>query len=72
MAEVITGTARDICFMLMDENIPKDKVWDLTEHKVKRKRSISSNNYYKRQNIFPFHHLKLILLAEKRYKCVLF
>lgn len=46
MAEVITGTARDICFMLMDENIPKDKVWDLTEHNVKRKRSISSNNYY--------------------------
>ena len=46
MAEVITGTARDICFMLMDENIPKDKVWDLTEHKEKKKRSLDSNAYF--------------------------
>jgi hypothetical protein len=31
---------------LMGDDIPKDKVWDLEEHKDKRKRSLDSNSYF--------------------------
>lgn len=42
MGEVITGKAIDIITHLMDAD--KEVIWDLTLHK--KKRSLSSNNYY--------------------------
>ena len=46
MADTITGTSKDVVMFLMGDNIPMDKLWDLTEHKDKKKRSLSSNAYY--------------------------
>lgn len=46
MAETITGTARDLIMVLMRDDIPRDKKWDLAEHQDKKKRSLSSNSYY--------------------------
>lgn len=42
----ITGRAQDLVMFLMGDNIDRNQVWDLKPHKVKKKRSISSNNYY--------------------------
>ena len=44
MGEVITGKALDIVTALM--NADKETLWDLSVHKDKRKRSLSSNSYY--------------------------
>ena len=46
MGETITGKTSDIVMFLMGDNIDRNQVWDITEHKVKRKRSLSSNRYY--------------------------
>lgn len=42
----ITGKAKDLVLYLMDQEIDRDKLWDLSVHKDKRKRSLSSNKYY--------------------------
>lgn len=44
MSEVITGKAIDIISHLM--NADKEALWDLSVHKDKKKRSLSSNSYY--------------------------
>ena len=46
MADTITGTSKDVVMFLMGDNIPMDKLWDLTEHKDKKKRSLDSNSYF--------------------------
>ena len=46
MSDVITGTARDIILVLMGENVPREKKWDLTEHQDKKRRSLDSNAYF--------------------------
>lgn len=44
MGETITGKAIDIITYLLDAD--KEALWDLVRHKDKKKRSLSSNNYY--------------------------
>ena len=46
MAETITGTARDLIMVLMGDDIPRDKKWDLAEHQDKKKRSLDSNSFF--------------------------
>lgn len=46
MGETITGRAQDLVLFLMGDNINRNQIWDLSEHTDKKKRSISSNNYY--------------------------
>lgn len=44
MGNTITGTAQDLVMFLTSRDIDRDAKWDLKEHK--KKRSLSSNNYY--------------------------
>jgi len=46
MGETITGRAQDLVLFLMGDNINRNQIWDLTEHKDKRKRSLDSNAYF--------------------------
>lgn len=46
MGETVTGTAQDLVLFLMNQNIDREKKWDLCEHKDKRKRSLDSNAYF--------------------------
>lgn len=42
----ITGKAKDLVLYLMDQEIDRDKLWDLSVHKDKKKRSLDSNAYF--------------------------
>ena len=44
MSDVITGKPNDLVLFLM--NADKDKLYDLSEHKETKPRSISANNYF--------------------------
>lgn len=44
MSEKLVGRASDLVLFLMDKDIDRDKIWELTEHK--KKRSLNSNRYY--------------------------
>lgn len=44
--DTITGKTRDIVMFLMGEGVNLDQMWDLSLHQEKKKRSLSSNNYY--------------------------
>jgi hypothetical protein len=46
MGEIISGRAQDLVMYLMGDDIDRAKVWDLSEHKDKRNRSIDSNRYF--------------------------
>jgi hypothetical protein len=44
MSEKLVGRASDLVLFLMDKDIDRDKIWELTERK--KKRSLNSNRYY--------------------------
>lgn len=46
MSEVFTGTGNEVVLFLMGKGNDPEVKWDLSLHKDKRKRSLSSNNYY--------------------------
>lgn len=42
----ITGKAQDLVIFLMGETIDRSQLWDLSEHKDKKKRSLDSNAFF--------------------------